>query len=72
MAAILARRAEGAKDAQQLALTAGVLQVETIRLVFFSLQRTKDTKQQLADISIKRSQLKIAGQCRHQHFVEYT
>ena len=27
MAAILARRAEGVKDAQQLALTAGVLQV---------------------------------------------
>ena len=35
MAAILARRAEGAKDAQQLALTAGVLQVEIIRLAFF-------------------------------------
>ena len=34
MAAILARRAEGAQDAQQLALTAGVLQVEIIRLVF--------------------------------------
>ena len=27
MAAILARRAEGVKDAQQLALTAGLLQV---------------------------------------------
>ena len=35
MAAILARRAEGAQDAQQLALTAGVLQVEIIRLAFF-------------------------------------
>ena len=34
MAAILARRAEGAKDAQQLALTAGVLQVEIVRFVF--------------------------------------
>ena len=35
MAAILARRAEGAQDAQQLALTAGVLQVvEIIRCVF--------------------------------------
>ena len=35
MAAILARRAEGAQDAQQLALTAGVLQVvEIIRFVF--------------------------------------
>ena len=71
MAAILSRRAEGAKDAQQLALTAGVLQVEIIYF-FFTLQRTKDTKQQLADILTKRSQLKIAGQCRHQHFVEYT
>ena len=71
MAAILARRAEGAQDAQQLALTAGVLQVEIIYF-FFTLQRTKDTKQQLADILIQKSQLKIAGQCRHQHFVEYT
>ena len=36
MAAILARRAEGAQDAQQLALTAGVLQVaEIIRLALF-------------------------------------
>ena len=31
MAAILARRAEGARDAQQLALTAGVLQVNFLK-----------------------------------------
>ena len=31
MGAILARRAEGARDAQQLALTAGVLQVNLLK-----------------------------------------
>ena len=41
MAAILARRAEGAQDAQQLALTAGVLQVEIIYFVFLLCKEQK-------------------------------